>query len=78
MPCQSIHSIGMNYAIDAIFLDEELIVVAVEHNFPPWQMSSIHWQARSCLELPAGTIVKTATVCGDQLSLENLVQSKKC
>lgn len=77
-PCKSIHSIGMIYPIDAIFLNEELRVVAVEQNFQPWQMSPVHWQARSCLELPAGTIAKTGTVSGDQLSLENLVQSKKC
>ena len=78
MPCKSIHSIGMGYPIDAIFLNEELIVVAVEHNFQAWQISTVHWQAHSCLELPAGTIVKTGTLSGDQLSLENLVQTKKC
>ena len=70
-PCNSIHAIGMNYAIDAIFLDKENIVIAILSNLKPWQVSSIYWQAHACLELPAGSIAKSGTVPGDQLQFTN-------
>ncbi len=70
-PCNSIHAFGMNYAIDAIFLNKENLVVATLSNLKPWQVSPIYWQASSCLELPAGTIANSGTLAGDQLQFSN-------
>ncbi len=66
-PCNSIHAIGMTYTIDAIFLNKENLVIATLANLKPWHLSSIYWQARTCLELPAGTIANSGTMPGDQL-----------
>jgi uncharacterized membrane protein (UPF0127 family) len=71
-PCQSIHSLGMSYAIDVIFLDKQKMVVELLHTFAPWRVSAIYRRAHSCLELPPGTIAKSGTTLGDQLVFQGL------
>ncbi|HEY9733393.1 MAG TPA: DUF192 domain-containing protein [Drouetiella sp.] len=66
-PCNSIHMIGMAYAIDAIFLDDDYKVVGLVNDIQPMQVSKVYRQATACLELPAGTISSTGTELGDQL-----------
>ena len=66
--CQSIHMFGMKFAIDALFLDKEGVVVGVLEDFAPGKMSRIFGKAKSCLELPAGTVKKTGTTLGDVIS----------
>ncbi len=66
-PCSSIHMFGMNYAIDAIFVDKKLVVVGVLHSIAPGRMSRVYGRAQSCLELPAGRALETKTEVGDQL-----------
>jgi uncharacterized membrane protein (UPF0127 family) len=70
-PCNSIHAFGMAYSIDALFLDKENIVIATLSNLKPGQLSQLYWQARSCLELPAGTIAQSGTAIGDHLQFIN-------
>lgn len=66
--CQSIHMFGMRFAIDAVFLDKNGVVVGVLENFAPGKLSKIFGKAKSCLELPAGTVKKTGTTLGDVVS----------
>jgi uncharacterized membrane protein (UPF0127 family) len=66
-PCNSIHMIGMTYAIDAVFLDDDYKVVGLVDDIQPMQVSKVYKQAKACLELPAGTISSTGTELGDQL-----------
>jgi hypothetical protein len=54
-PCRQVHTWFMCFAIDVVFLDAALEVVAVCRNLPPWRLSPFHRRARSCLELAAGT-----------------------
>jgi len=63
---------GMRFAIDAIFLDKNGVVVGILENFAPGKMSRIFGKAKSCLELPAGTINKTSTTLGDVVSRQSL------
>ncbi|MBI4534231.1 MAG: DUF192 domain-containing protein [Candidatus Melainabacteria bacterium] len=64
-PCQCIHMFFMSYAIDAVFLDSKNHVAGTVENIMPWQVSGFYANARSCLELPAGTISQTLTRVGD-------------
>lgn len=66
-PCSAIHMVGMQYAIDALFLDKQLKVVGVVHSIEPGQLSRNYMSARSCLELPAGVLKETGTAEGDQI-----------
>lgn len=66
-PCNSIHMIGMTYAIDALFLDEDFRVVGIVDDIQPMQVSKLFKEAHCCLELPSGTISSTGTKLGDQV-----------
>ncbi len=66
--CQSIHMFGMKFAIDALFLDKDDVVVGVLEDFAPGKMSGIFSRAKTCLELPAGTVKRTGTTIGDVVS----------
>lgn len=67
-PCESIHTCGMKFPIDVIFLDRKKRVRKVRASIVPWRLS-ICLLAHSVLELPAGTIRRTQTRRGDQLEL---------
>ncbi len=68
-PSQAIHTIGMKFGIDVVFVDPVWRVVALKTNMVPFRMSRIHWKARCVIELPVGTIAQTATAVGDQLDV---------
>jgi uncharacterized membrane protein (UPF0127 family) len=65
-PCYSIHTVGMAYAIDALFLDYEYYVLKIVHNLPPMQVASCR-AGKMTLELPAGTAARTGTQVGHRL-----------
>lgn len=68
-PCNSIHMFGMSYAIDAVFMDRSGVVVGLIESISPGKISRAFGNARSCLELPAGTIGATGTEIGDLIEL---------
>ena len=67
---QAIHTIGMRFDIDALFLDREGRVVHLIHAMPPLRASPLVWRARDVLELPAGKIKETGTMLGDQIEFQ--------
>jgi uncharacterized membrane protein (UPF0127 family) len=69
VPCNSIHSFGMRFTFDALFLDKNLRVVHLIPEMKPWRASKIVFSAHGVLELPAGLISQTATALGDQLEI---------
>ncbi len=66
-PCRSIHSFGMRFEFDALFLDAKWRVVGVYSRFHRNRISRIFWSARGVLELPAGRIESTGTEVGDEI-----------
>lgn len=66
-PCYSVHTIGMAYAIDVLFVDERNRVLKAVVNLKPWQAASCRGSAY-VVELPAGKVDTTGTACGDLLS----------
>lgn len=71
VPCRDIHSIGMRFAFDAIFMDADLKVVYLIERMPGFRVSPFIRQACSVLELDAGMIAKTNTQVGDQLQFKS-------
>ena len=51
--CNSVHMIGMSYAIDLIYLDKEGVVVKTVDNFKPWRFSGCR-KAVNVIELLSG------------------------
>ena len=70
LTCRSIHTIGMRFAIDAVFVDGRWQVVHICNALPPWRMSPIVWRASAVVELPAGTVGRTHLAVGDRVVLE--------
>jgi uncharacterized membrane protein (UPF0127 family) len=66
-PCNGIHMFWMAYAIDALFFDKDLTVVACVDSIKPWAISKVYKQAHTCLELPAGFLATTGTAPGDKI-----------
>ena len=67
--CQSIHMFFMKFAIDVIFADKNDRVVGLVRNIKPFRLSPVYFQASYAVEIPAGIIERSGTVCGDQLTL---------
>lgn len=68
-PCEAIHSIGMKFAFDVLFLSRDRRVLKVRGAMVPGRIS-LCLRAHSVLELPAGTAAETGTTAGDQLEFE--------
>jgi uncharacterized membrane protein (UPF0127 family) len=52
-PCRSIHTFGMRFALDLIWLDRAGRVLRVDQDVPPRRFRT-SWRARSVIEVPAG------------------------
>lgn len=66
VPCESVHTFGMQFAIDLIYLDRKRRIRKLRSNVRPWRISAC-LSAHSILELPAGTIRSTRTTPNDVL-----------
>lgn len=67
---KAIHTIGMSFPIDVLFLDRAGRVVHLAHGMPPLRASPIVFGAADILEMPAGTLRGTGTALGDQIEIE--------
>ena len=70
VPSNGVHTIGMMFAIDVVFVDRDYHVVGLRENLRPFRMTTLNWRARGVLELPVCTIRASRTEVGDRLSLE--------
>jgi uncharacterized membrane protein (UPF0127 family) len=66
-PSCGIHTFGVFFPLDLIYVDEKHHVVDVVEHFPSFRISPIKTQASSVLELPIHTIYTSQTQPGDQL-----------
>jgi len=69
VPSRGVHTIGMLFAIDVIFLDRDKRVIHVEELLRPFRLSRVLLKAYSVLELPPHTIFRTGTRVGDQMTI---------
>ena len=67
LPCNSIHTIGMRFPIDVVFLDENHRINKLGISIKPFRICSSLKGTKSVLELPVGTIVDAGLQCGDML-----------
>lgn len=69
IPSHGIHTVGMLFPIDLIFLDQTKQVVHIEEHVRPFSISKISMRANSVLELPTHTVFRTGTCIGDRLEI---------
>lgn len=67
IPSDGIHTFGMRFPIDAVYLDSSGKVLRLYHSLPPCRIGAIILKTRSVLELPPGILAKTHTEAGDVL-----------
>lgn len=71
LPSNGVHTLGMRFAIDVVFLDDARRVLRVRENLRPFRITSLDWRAESVLELPVSTIRAARLEVGDQLVIHD-------
>jgi hypothetical protein len=69
VPSHGVHTIGMLFPIDLVYLDHDNKVVHVEEHVRPFSISKVCLRAKSVLELPPHTIYRTGTRVGDRFEI---------
>jgi uncharacterized protein len=77
VPCESVHTFGMQFPIDLVYLDCDKRVKKVRNGVPPWRISAC-LSAHSVLELPSGSICRTGTKPGDMLEFSPALPLSDC
>jgi uncharacterized membrane protein (UPF0127 family) len=67
VPSRGVHTLGVLFPLDLIYLDANYQVVHLIEHFPRFRLAPIRTQAESVLELPTHTIYSSQTRVGDQL-----------
>lgn len=76
VPCEAVHTFGMRFSIDLIYLDPARRVKKVCHSVPPNRLSAC-LSAHSVVELAAGSIRRSGTLKGDQLEFFSTAPNKR-
>jgi len=69
VPSHGVHTIGMLFAIDLVFLDRDGRVFHTEEYVRPFRISRVTLKAQSVLELPPYTVFRSGTQVGDRLEI---------
>ena len=72
VPSRGVHSIGMLFPIDLVFLSKDKKVVHLEEYFRPFRVSRVSLRTASVLELPTHTIYRSGTRVGDTLEISEI------
>ena len=68
-PSNSIHTFGMRFSFDVVFINRSCHVVGLRAGIRPYRITLPNFKAWSVLELPADTISRSRTEIGDQLKI---------
>ena len=67
VPCEAVHTFGMHFPIDLVYLDRKHRIVKTKSHVRPGRVSAC-LSAHSVIELPSGTVLETQTRPGDTLA----------
>lgn len=67
--CRAIHTFGMRFPIDVVFLDRDFIVKMAVKSVLPCRTVISCLSAKSVIELPEGTIVRAQLQIGDKIEI---------
>jgi uncharacterized protein len=67
VPSKGVHTIGVLFAVDLIYLDRDNRVIHLEESFGRFRIGPVRPASASVLELPTRTIYSSHTQVGDQL-----------
>lgn len=72
VPCEGVHSFGMKFAIDVIYLDRQNRVIHLVRKLKPSRLAAVKLRSRSVLELPSGEIERSGTSIGDRIEISDI------
>lgn len=67
VPSSGIHTLGVLFSLDLIYLDENYRIIHTIESFPRFRIAPLKVQAASVLEMRVHTIYSSQTQVGDQL-----------
>jgi uncharacterized membrane protein (UPF0127 family) len=83
IPSQGVHTLGVLFSVDLIYLDAEYRVIHLAESFGSFRIGPIRPSCASVLELSTRTIYSSQTQIGDQLlicspeEMENYLTNKE-
>src|SRR5271154_5135367 len=69
VPCRGVHTLGMGFPIDVLYLDRTMSVIRIQAGMKPWRVAPVTMQAASVLELPCRTTEESGTAVGDRIEI---------
>ena len=69
VPCHGVHTLGMAFPIDVLYLDRDLRVIYIHSELRPWRVAPVRRLAASVLELPTQKVSETKTQIGDTIEI---------
>ena len=69
VPSRGVHTLGMRFPIDVVYLDRSQTVIHIQRDLQPWRFAPVRMQAASVLELPCRTATETRTAVGDRIEI---------
>ena len=67
-PCNAVHTFFMRMAIDILFVTRDGRVTRALHAVPAWRLTA-SFRAFATIEMPEGTLARTATSAGHRVAL---------
>jgi uncharacterized membrane protein (UPF0127 family) len=71
VPGGSIHTLGMRFTIDVVFLSRQMRVLGLVERVPPWRLVIAPRGTARVLELAAGRIAATGLTTGTYLTVDS-------
>jgi uncharacterized membrane protein (UPF0127 family) len=68
-PCSSVHTFGMRFPIDIVYVGADGTVLAVREQVSPWRLTAPVRGARAVLEVPGGTAGRQGLLAGRRVEL---------
>ncbi len=72
VPCSSIHMFFMRFPIDAVYLDRNNCVLAIQEGLKPWTVAPLVKHAHKVLELAAGRAGEAGVRVGETLLISKV------
>ena len=69
-PCKGVHTFLMKFPIDVLFLDKNNRIIEAVQDLQPYRMTKVWFSAVSAIEVPAGTVLASKSVIGDEIILK--------
>jgi uncharacterized protein len=66
--CSSVHTFGMRFSLDLVFLSQDHRVVSIRESLKPWR-AAIQWDAKMVLEMAAGEVQREGIRVGQVLRI---------